>query len=112
MIVILTDLTILSPISRDVPFIFLRVALSLLLIIFLPGFCIVRLLFPRGELERIEEIGYSLMISLFISPITALVMSLLPNGFGTVENPAPLLGALSVITIILAFAAFIKSGKN
>ncbi|MGQ9515523.1 MAG: DUF1616 domain-containing protein [Thermoproteota archaeon] len=112
LIVLLTDLTILSPISREEPFIFLRVALIILLIAFLPGFCIVRLLYPCGELERIEELGYSLMISLFVSPLTALVMSFLPSGFGTVEDPAPLLGALSAMTVILAFAAFVWRGEK
>ncbi len=110
--VLLADILILSPISTSVPYIFVRVALSLLLIAFLPGFCIVGLLYPCGGLEDIETIGYSIMISLFVSPLTALVMSALPTGFGTVENPAPLLAALSALTITMAFAAFIRCGKS
>ncbi|MBO3803006.1 MAG: DUF1616 domain-containing protein [Candidatus Brockarchaeota archaeon] len=112
LLVLLADLAILSPSSSEEPLAFFRVALSLLLIAFLPGFCAVRLLYPKGGLEGMEVIGYSVMISLFVSPSVALLMGALPTGFGTVENPAPLLFALSTVTAIMAVAAFVRCGKS
>lgn len=110
--VLLTDLTALSPLSQGYPYLPFRVAFSMILIAFLPGFCIVMSLYPHGRLESIEVLGYSIMVSLLVSPLTAFAMSFLPCGFGTIENPVPLLTALSAMTIILAIVAFIRCRKR
>lgn len=104
--VLLADMTVLSPLSLKMPYLPFRVALSTILITFLPGFCIVRSLYPH--LDGVEMLGYSIMISLLLTPSIAFVMSFLPFGFGTVEDPAPLIIALSALTIFSAIAAYIR----
>lgn len=108
----LADLTTLSPLSQKYPYLPFRIAFSTILIAFLPGFCIVMSLYPHGGLESIEMLGYSIMVSLLVSPLTAFAMSFLPCGFGTMENPVPLLAALSAMTIVLAIMAFIRCRKR
>jgi len=110
--VLLADLTTLSPLSQAFPYMPFRIAFSTILIAFLPGYCIVMSLYPRGGLEDIEALGYSIMASLLVSPLVAFAMSFLPGGFGTIENPAPLLIALSAMTVAFAITAFIRCGKR
>jgi len=110
--VLLADLTILSPISQGYPYLPFRVALSMILIAFLPGFCIVMSLYPNGGLESIEILGYSIMVSLLVSPLMAFAMSFLPCGFGTMDNPVPLLATLSAMTIIFAITAFFRCRRR
>ena len=107
--VLLADLTALIPLYRNYPYLPFRVAFSAILIAFLPGFCIVMSLYPHGGLGGIEMLGYSIMVSLLVSPLMAFAMSFLPCGFGTVEDPIPLLAVLSAMTIALAIMAFIRS---
>jgi uncharacterized membrane protein len=106
--VLLADMTVLSPLGLEWPYRPFRIAFSAILIAFLPGFNIIGSLFPHRDLEGIERLGYSIMASLLVSPLTALAMSFLPFGFGTVDNPAPLLIALSALTIITAITAYIR----
>ena len=110
--VLLADLTALIPLYRNYPYLPFRVAFSAILIAFLPGFCIVMSLYPHGGLGGIEMLGYSIMVSLLVSPLTAFAMSFLPCGFGTLEDPVPLLAALSAMTIVLAITASIRSRKG
>jgi len=106
--VLLADMTVLSPLSLKMPYLPFRVALSTILIAFLPGFCIVRSLYPHRGLDGVEMLGYSIMVSLLLTPSVAFVMSFLPFGFGTAEDPAPLIIALSALTIFSAIAAYIR----
>ena len=110
--VLLADLTTLAPLSQEFPYLTLRMALNTILITFLPGYCIMMSLYPHGELEGIEMLGYSIMASLLISPLIAFAMSFLPGGFGTMDNPTPLLAVLSAMTIILAIIAFVRCRKR
>jgi len=110
--VLLADLTTLTPLFQNFPYLPFRVAFNAILIAFLPGFCIMMALYPHGGLGGIEMLGYSIMVSLLVSPLTAFAMSFLPCGFGTVENPVPLLAALSAMTIALAITAFIRNRKG
>ena len=57
-------------------------------------------------------LGYSIMASLLISPLIAFAMSFLPGGFGTMDNPTPLLAVLSAMTIILTIIAFVRCRKR
>ena len=110
--VLLADLTTLAPLSQEFPYLTFRMAFNAILMAFLPGYCIMMSLYPHGELEGIEMLGYSIMASLLISPLVAFAMSFLPGGFGTIENPAPLLIALSAMTVAFAITAFIRCGKR
>jgi uncharacterized membrane protein len=106
--VLLADMTVLSPLGLEWPYWPFRAAFSAILVAFLPGFGIIGALFPRRDLEDIERLGYSIMVSLLISPLTALAMSILPSGFGMVGDPAPLLITLSALTIIASIMAYVR----
>lgn len=110
--VLLTDLVVLWPTGFGLSHLLLRAALSIALIAFVPGFCILSAIYPEGGLGEIEVIGYSVMISLLVSPLMAFAMNFLPSGFGTIDRPAPLLLALSVLTICAALAASLRGRER
>lgn len=101
-LVILTDVFVLIPVLSES---FIRTVLGLPLVLFLPGYSLIALLFPaKNGLEGIERAALSLGMSVAIVPLIGLVLN--NTSFGIRETP--LLVSLSVFIILACAAAYVR----
>ena len=98
-------------IPGDSSFSVLRYLLGFIFVAFLPGYCLVRILFAReNKLDLVEEIVLSVALSFGIVGLMGLFLGLSPLGI----NFNSITVSLSVIVLVLAAVAFLltKLGKS
>jgi uncharacterized membrane protein len=101
-IVVLTDIFVLIPVLNES---FIRIVLGLPMILFLPGYALIAVLFPtKTGLEGIERAALSVGISVAIVPLIGLLLNNTPFGIKEV----PLLASLSVFIILACTAAYFR----
>lgn len=82
-----------------------RVVLGLPLMLFLPGYALIALLFPRKtDLDSIERIALSFGLSIAVVPLIGLGLNYTPFGI----RLSPVLFSLAVVTIALAVGAALR----
>ena len=86
------------------PWIYIRYALGTIFILWLPGYTLIKALFPEKELDTIERISLSLGLSLALVPIVGLLLNYTPFGI----RLAPITLSLLALTITFATAAIIR----
>jgi len=81
----------------------IRIFIGLPLALFLPGYSLVGVLFPRkNDLSIIERIAFSFILSLAVVPFLGLILNFTPFGIRLV----PILFVLSAFTILVSFVAW------
>lgn len=86
----------------------LRIVLGFSLVLFLPGYSLIAMLFPRmDELGWIERFALSLGLSIAIGPLLGLVLNYSPFGI----RLAPVMIVLSTVTISLSLVAWFRRMK-
>lgn len=104
-LVILTDIFVLIPALNES---FIRTALSLPLVIFLPGYALISMLFPnKTGLEDMERIALSIGLSVAVVPLIGLGLNFTSWGIKEI----PLLTSLSVFTLLLSGLAYVRRGR-
>ena len=106
-IVLFTVLTmsIAYVVPSDSPFFILRYVFGFIFVAFLPGYCLVSILFAReNRLDLIEETVLSVALSFGIVGLMGLFLGLSPVGI----NFTSITVSLSVIVLVLAVVAFIR----
>jgi len=73
---------------------------------FIPGYCAVKVLFPKKELDIVETVLISVALSLAIIPLVGLVANFV---IGSIALP-PIMFSLSLVVFILASTAYLKHG--
>jgi len=86
------------------PFIYARYFLGSIFVLYLPGYCLIKTLFPQKELENIERMVLSIGMSLAIVPITGLLLNYTP--WGITLTPVTL--ALLALTMAFATSAVMR----
>lgn len=90
--------------SESFPIAYVKWALGFVLILFLPGYFFIELLFPdRKSLDGIERMTLSVGSSLAISPLTVLLLN-----FVFYIGRDPVLISLALVTFILAWGAVFR----
>jgi len=85
-----------------------RIILGLPLVLFLPGYSLIAVLFPRkDDLEGIERIALSFGLSIAVVPLLGLALNYTPFGI----RLTTILGVLSIFTISLALGAVLRRYK-
>jgi uncharacterized membrane protein len=93
---------VLVPPLNETP---VRIVLGLPLMLFLPGYALIALLFPRkADLDSIERIALSFGLSIAVVPLIGLALNYTPFGI----RLSPVLFCLSVVTIALALGASLR----
>ena len=108
-IVCYTILTLLFVyfIPNDSPFSIFKSLFGFVFVAFLPGYCLVNLLFKDGKLDLVEKAVLSIALSFSIAGMLGLFLGLSPIGMTTVS----LTISLSVVVAVLAFVAFMRKTK-
>ncbi len=85
-----------------------RIILGLPLVLFLPGYSLIALMFPRkGDLDGIEIVALSFGLSIAVVPLLCLALNYTPFGIRLL----PILTVLSVFTVSLAICACVRRSK-
>jgi uncharacterized membrane protein len=85
-----------------------RIILGLPLVLFLPGYALIAILFPRkDDLDGIERVALSFGLSIAITPLLGLGLNYTPFGIRLV----PILIVLSVFTIAIAISAWARRSR-
>jgi uncharacterized membrane protein len=101
-LVILTDIFVLIPALNES---IIRTALSLPLVIFLPGYALISMLFPKKTgLEGMERIALSIGLSVAVVSLIGLVLNFTTWGIKEI----PLLTSLSIFTLLLSGLAYVR----
>ena len=99
-----TALTVFTIQGDSNPLMYIRTILGVIFVTFLPGYSLIKFLFPKKEIDHIERTALSIGISLALVPITGLTLSYTPWGIQT----APITISLLFLTILFATAAIIR----
>jgi len=105
---IATALTVFTIPENSYPLIYIRYLLGAIFVLFLPGYSLIKLLFPEKELDNIERTALSMGMSLALVPITGLILNYTPWGIRT----TPVTLSLLTLTIIFATAAIIREHQT
>jgi len=90
------------------PIVYLRHVLGIILVLWLPGYSLMKALFPEKELDNIERTALSIGMSLALVPITGLILYYTPWGIET----TPVTLSLLALTAIFATAAIIREHQT
>ena len=104
----ITALTVFTIQGNSNPLMWIRNILGAVFILFLPGYSLIKLLFPEKEINHIERTALSIAMSLALVPITGLILSYTPLGMQTI----PITLSLLALTILFATAAIIRQHQN
>ncbi len=84
---------------------FLRYVFGFFFVAFLPGYCLVNILFlGKNKLDLIEEIVLSVALSFGLAGLTGLFLGLSPIGI----FPTPTIVSLTILTLVLAIIALVR----
>ena len=103
-----TALTVFTIQEDTHPLIYIRYVLGAIFVVFLPGYSLIKALFPEKELDNIERTALSIGMSLALVPITGLILNYTPWGIRT----APITLSLLALTTIFATAAIMREYQN
>lgn len=86
------------------PLLYIRNTLGAIFVLFLPGYSLIKLLFPEKEIDHLERTALSIGTSLALVPLTGLIFNYTQWGIQTV----PITLSLLTLTILFATAAITR----
>ncbi len=105
----LLTLALAYVVPSDSPLVAVRFLFGIVFVVFLPGYCLVNILFiGTNRLDPVEMVVLSVALSFGIAGLIGLFLGLSPIGITFI----PLTISLSLITIVLAVIAFIRKRKE
>jgi len=107
-VIAFTAITLLASytIPSDSPLAFVRYVFGFIFVSFIPGYCLLRLLFSKGKkIDIIEEIVLSIALSFSIAGLVGLFLGL--TFIGLSFNSVTI--SLSLVVLFLALIAFKRS---
>lgn len=102
--VIVTSFIVLIESEASSVLVYPRYLLGFAFVLILPGFALIKILFPIKGLDFFESLTLSIGISLAIVPLVVLILNFTPWGIGTYSVTMGLL----MFTILLAIVAEIR----
>lgn len=87
--------------------VYARYVLGAVFVVWLPGYTLIRALFPLKEIDNTERVALSIGTSLALAPITGLLLNYTPWGI----RVTPITVSLLALTITLATAALIREQR-
>ena len=103
-----TTITVFTIQENSYPLIYIRYVIGAIFVLFLPGYSLIKALFPEKELDNIERTALSMGLSLVLVPITGLILNYTPWGIRT----TPITLSLLALTTVFATAAVIREHQN
>jgi len=101
---IATTVSVFTISDKMYPYIYLRYILGSIFVLFLPGFTLVKTLFPTREIDNIEHTALSIGMSLALVPLVGLLLNYTPWGI----RLTPVTLSLLSLTIILTITGLLR----
>jgi hypothetical protein len=90
------------------PVVYMRYLLGSVFVFWMPGYCLVKSLFPGRKLEKMELIALSLGTSIVLVPMMTFVLHYTPWGIGTVSATVVLI----ILTVALSSIAIVREHQE
>ena len=103
-----TSISVFTIPENAYPVVYLRYVLGSIFVLFLPGYSLIKVLFPTLELGNIERVALSVGMSLALVPITGLLLDQTPWGIRTTSVTLSLLS----LTTIFATTAIMREQQT
>jgi hypothetical protein len=105
LLTIATAITVFAVPENSYPIVYIRYVLGSIFVLWLPGFTLIKALFPsKKEMDTIERAALSIGLSLAIVPIVGLLLNYSPWGI----RLTPITISLLALTLTFATAALIR----
>jgi len=90
------------PILNETP---IKIVLTIPLVIFIPGYCVIAALFPKeGEIGLVERIMLSIGVSIAVVPLIGLGLNFTPWGI----RLEPVIISITLFTIVMIVVAYFR----
>ena len=99
-----TSISVFTISEKTYPYVYLRYILGSIFVLFLPGFSLIKTLFPTKEIDNIERTALSIGMSLALVPLVGLLLNYTPWGI----RLTPIMISLLTLTIILSITGIIR----
>ena len=86
------------------PLAYVRIVFSLVFILYLPGYSLIKTLFDKEKIDEIERFALSIGLSLALVPLVGLLLNYTPWGIRTI----PVTLSLLVLTLFFSFIAVVR----
>jgi len=96
---ITTVITVFKIPEKAVPYVYVRHILGSIFVFLLPGFSLIKTLFPKREINSIERIALSIGVSLTVVPLVGFLLINTPWGIGLTPITLSLLTLTAFLTI-------------
>lgn len=102
---LVTTATALTIPEDAIPIVYARYLLGFIFVLFLPGYSLIKILFPKKEIDKIERAALSIGMSIALVPLAGLVLNYTPWGIRTTTVTLSLLA----LTTVFATAAIART---
>jgi hypothetical protein len=105
---IVTTISVFTIPEKAYPYIYFRYILGSIFVFLLPGYSLIKTLFPTREIDNIERTALSIGMSLAMVPLVGLLLNYTPWGIRLTPITVSLLG----LTIILSIAGLFREHQE
>ena len=105
---IATTISVFTIPEKAYPYVYLRYILGSIFVLFLPGYSLIKTLFPTREIDNIERTALSIGMSLALVPLVGLLLNYTPWGI----RLTPITVSLLSLTIILSIAGLFREHQE
>jgi len=105
---IVTTISVFTIPEKAYPYIYFRYILGSIFVLFLPGYSLIKTLFPTREIDNIERTALSIGMSLALVPLVGLLLNYTPWGI----RLTPITVSLLSLTIILSIAGLFREHQE
>lgn len=99
-----TTISVFTIPEKTIPYVYIRYILGSIFVLFLPGYSLIKTLFPTKEIDNIERTALSIGMSLALVPLVGLLLNYTPWGI----KLTPVILSLLALTIILTFTGLLR----
>lgn len=102
-----TTISVFTIPENTYPIVYVNYVLGAIFVLGLPGYSLIKILFPTKELNNIERIALSMGMSMVLTPVVGLLLSYTPWGMRTI----PFTISLLTLTTLLATVAVLRERR-
>jgi hypothetical protein len=95
-----TAISVFTIHENAVPYIYIRYILGSIFVLLLPGYSLIKTLFPTKEIDNIERTALSIGMSLAMVPLVGLLLNYTPWGIRLTPVTVSLLSLTIILTIV------------
>ena len=99
-----TTISVYAISETAIPLVYLRYFLGTIFVIYLPGFSLMKALFPTREIKDIERFALNIGMSLVLVPLVGLLLNYTPWGI----RLTPIIISLLTLTVVLALTGLVR----